>query len=530
MKKILVTIVLISSLFVNAQVEVRVDTTHIRIGEQISYSISTQEQPHVQFPKLQLDSLGKVEVVYSLPVDTLKNRLYKKYILTSFDSGHYYIPGQEVLIKNKRFYTDSLMLEVGAIAVDTTKQKLFPIKSIYNAPKKTWRDYTQYSWSLLSIIALLLLIWWIVLRLLKSKKKKLERQLSPIETAINQFQSLDEKELISKEKIKEYYVELTEIVRDYIGKDVKIPTMEVTTDELITLLKIHNKSNKIGIDKDRIRELHQFLREADLVKFAKLKPEKPQIQEDRKTAEKIINEIQSLVHKPVLDKLGNEIVLETPEEIAQKAKKKQRTILALVSGAVLLLAFAITSWYYGVQYVKDTILGHPTKELLEGEWYHSSYGHPSISVETPKVLKSLEIELPPQTQQMITSMANFEYGSLIGGFYIALNSYEYNPDMEFKIDNILDRIDQIVGNQPGVSDFNYEIEDTQVAGNDSKLIQGSLKINAVKLIYTQYMIGGENTLQQIVIARKPNDPYAKEIQERIVKSIQLQTITEDNDE
>jgi len=94
LKKILFIVSLFFSTTLLAQVQLKVDTTHIRIGEQIQYELSTQSNTNVVFPKLQLDSLHKIEVVHSLPVDTLKDKLYKKYILTGFDSGVYKIPGQ----------------------------------------------------------------------------------------------------------------------------------------------------------------------------------------------------------------------------------------------------------------------------------------------------------------------------------------------------------------------------------------------------------------------------------------------------
>ncbi|HIP48283.1 MAG TPA: hypothetical protein EYG92_04870 [Lutibacter sp.] len=529
MKKLLVSIILISSLFVNAQVELQVDTTYIRIGEQIQYVLSTDAKAKVQFPKLQVDSLGKIEVVYSLPADTLRNRLYKKYVLTGFDSGMYHIPKQLVLINNKQFYTDSLLINVGTIAIDTTKQKLFPIKSIYKAPSKTWRDYTNYLWWIVGVLLLLVMIWWFAFKNRKSRKQKSKKLLSPIEAALDQFQTLDSKQLLKDEKIKQYYIELTEIVRDYIGKDVHIPTMEVTTDELITLLELHNKSNKIGIDKERIKQLHQFLQEADLVKFAKLKPEQSKIQEDRKTAELIINEIQTQVHKPVLDEFGVPIIVETQEEITRKADKKRRTIGLLVAAGILLLAFAITTWYYGIQYVKDTIIGHQTKELLEGEWYHSSYGFPSVSLETPKVLKAQNIELPPQAQQAITAMAVFEYGSMIGGFYFSVNTTEYVPEAELDIDKGVVRAAEMASNQPGVSNLEYEVEDIELAGQEAKLIKGTFDSKGVKMNYSQYMIMGDHSLQQIIIAKRIDDTYANEIQERIIKSIQLQTLPKEED-
>lgn len=531
MKKLVISIVLLlHTIFALAQVEITVDTTHIRIGEQISYVLSTDANAKVQFPKLQVDSLGKIEVVHVLPADTIKSKLYKKYILTGFDSGAYAIPKQLVLINNKPFYTDSLLINVGTVAIDTTKQKLFPIKSIYKAPPKTWRDYTYYLGWLSGVVILLILVWWFAFRKRKISKRRSQKPVSPIEIALNQFQSLDKKQLIQQEKIKEYYIELTEIVRDYIGKDVHIPTMEVTTDELVTLLELHNKSNKIGIDKDRIKQLHTFLKEADLVKFAKFKPENSQIQEDRKAAELIINEIQTQVHKPVLDEFGVPIVVETQEEIRRKADKKRKTIGLLIAGGILILAFAITSWYYGIQYVKDTLVGHPTKELLEGEWYQSSYGYPSVGIETPKVLKAMNLPLPEQMKQVLVSNATFAYGSILSGFYCMVITTEYNPEIEINMEDVITGSVEMLEKQKGISDIKYEVEDIEINGKEAKKIVGTLLSNGKKMNYVQYLIEGEHTLQQIIIARNINDNYAKEIQERILKSIQLQTIKNDNDD
>jgi hypothetical protein len=68
---------------------------------------------------------------------------------------------------------------------------------------------------------------------------------------------------------------------------------------------------------------------------------------------------------------------------------------------------ATTSYFVatkGFDYVKDTIIGHPTKELLEGEWIRSTYGNPNI--ETPKVLKRIDLtkSLPKKRLQLVKEM------------------------------------------------------------------------------------------------------------------------------
>ena len=98
-----------------------IDTTSIRIGEQIQFNIQVNATVDVIFPELQMDSLKKLEIVEALPIDTLKNRLERKYLLTSFDSGRYQFPEQSVIIKLDTFYTKSFLVDVMSVKVDTIK-------------------------------------------------------------------------------------------------------------------------------------------------------------------------------------------------------------------------------------------------------------------------------------------------------------------------------------------------------------------------------------------------------------------------
>ncbi|VAW11854.1 hypothetical protein MNBD_BACTEROID05-457, partial [hydrothermal vent metagenome] len=116
----------------NAQVSTKIDTTKIRIGEQFQYEIIVNETNNVQFLKLKLDSLKRIGIVKSHKIDSLKNQLIKKYTLTSFDSGRYVLPSQTVLIKQKAFLTDSFIIDVATVAVDTIKQPMHHIKTINN--------------------------------------------------------------------------------------------------------------------------------------------------------------------------------------------------------------------------------------------------------------------------------------------------------------------------------------------------------------------------------------------------------------
>ena len=115
------------------EVKVATSTKNIKIGEQIEYKISVQAPADavVVFPEGQ--TFGALEMVKTNPTDTLKEkgkfRLEKAYYLTQFDEGKYTIPQQKIQISHKDFYTDSLLVEVHNVAVDTLKQPLYERKT-----------------------------------------------------------------------------------------------------------------------------------------------------------------------------------------------------------------------------------------------------------------------------------------------------------------------------------------------------------------------------------------------------------------
>ena len=278
-------------------IKAEIDTTNIRIGEQFNLQISVGEIQNVIIPKLELKGL---EIIDSTKIDTLKNSLIRRYILTGFDSGSFYIPQQQIFVKNQAFLTDSLLVNVATIAIDTTKVKKFPIKSIKNEPY-TFDDFRIYAYLLIAALAIISFwIYWFVVRKQKENEEEATyKAMPPYEEAIYRLNELDEKLLWQNNKIKEYYSELTEIIRGYIERELKVPALENTTDEVLDMLKDFKDSDAIQTSKETLKKLKELLREADLVKFAKSKPLANEIEEDRKDAEEIIS---NLTPKPIIGK------------------------------------------------------------------------------------------------------------------------------------------------------------------------------------------------------------------------------------
>ncbi|WP_272150734.1 BatD family protein [Tenacibaculum aiptasiae] len=302
-KKLFYIFLLISSIGFSQsnKVQVEVDTTNIRIGEQFQYKISVDDTENVIITKL--NNLKGLEVVDTLKIDTIKNKLVQKYILTGFDSGSFYIPQQQIFIKNQAYLTDSLLINVATVAIDTTKIKKFPIKGIKGEPYQ-FDDFKNYIyWTIAILILIGLIIYYFVFR-----KKKEEQEtvvvplLPPYEEAIQKLQELDSKLLWQNNHVKKYYSELTGIVRSYIERELNIPALESTTDELIDTLKDFDETKSIETTKETIQKLKELLQESDLVKFAKSKPLSHEIEQDRKDAKDVIDNL-----KPKKEEVEDEV-------------------------------------------------------------------------------------------------------------------------------------------------------------------------------------------------------------------------------
>jgi hypothetical protein len=538
MKKQLYLLLLLLSAAVFAQqkqVVTSIDTLKNKIGAEFKLSIKTtvDTASKVIFPKLK--NFGALEVIQSYPIDTIKTdgryELVKKYGLTQFDSGRYVIPSIKIFINSKPFLTDSLLVEVANVKVDTLKQKMFDIKGIAQADNSVG-DWWKYLLIIALIVGIGVLIYWYIK---KHQKKKLEAEIfkTPIEKATSLLDTLEKKELWQKGEVKAYYSELTDIARNYIEEAIEIPAMESTTSELIQGLRAASVKKKMTLSQEIIENLERVLKQADLVKFAKSKPLDFEITEDRNKIQKAILTLDNSIPVEVPaeeDTLLNEAQRQKQIQIQLLKKRKKRIVTAIVSVAFLLVA--TTTFFIvlkGFDYVKDNILGNPTKELLEGEWVKSDYGNPGVIIETPKVLRRVDLTktLPKDGMALIKEMQSFAYGNVSDHFYLMVSTLKYKKETEIDLAKSMDGALQSLEAQ-GAQNMIVKQEDFETkegikglkAYGTFQKIDGD-KQSSVKIYYEALLFSQEGGLQQILLFHEEGDTYANNISERVLSSVEL---------
>lgn len=509
-----------------------VDTTFIKIGEQVIWTVTveTDSTAQVIFPDGQ--TFSPLETVEAFATDTTRKNdrltLEKSYALTQFDSGSYKLPTQRIEINGKGFFTDSLQIDVATIPVDTLNQKLYDIKPLIEV-EKSISDWWKILLAVIIGLALLGgLLYWFVFRKKSLTEEEKVALLPPYDRAMLELGKLENSKYLIQDEYKKYYSELTDIVRSYLEEDVHVSALESTTDQLIDKLEMMTDAGELELDKDTISQFKRILQTADLVKFAKSKPETSVAEQDRKSIEQIVVKTHDALPEPTEEELMQQA--EYQEEMEHK-KKKKKLIIASVSLVSLLLISAIAATaYYGFQYSKDTIFGHPTKELLEGEWVSSTYGFPGVTLETPEVLVRQEIKLPPELQATVKELQMFQYRSSVGLFTMGTTSTTLaNPEEEPKYDQIVENFIKQLESKGAKDIITKEEEFVTISGAKGAKIYGSGRFaipESEELIRGKYNIiifGGKGFQIQVILTWLQDDPYAEEIVERILATLEVKT-------
>ncbi|HEA29891.1 MAG TPA: hypothetical protein ENH91_07845 [Leeuwenhoekiella sp.] len=518
------------------EVAAAIDRDSLKIGEQLNYTVNvvTDSTDLVIFPEGQ--TFAPLEMIESYTIDTTyaqqKMTLIKRYGLTQFDSGSYTIPRQTISIGQSPFYTDSLRVEVNTVVVDTTKQGLYDIKDIINVDKASSNWWVWTLW----ILGILLLIGAFLFFIIRRSRRKAEaeKKLPPFEQAIVSLHQLDEEyktpgRTTDQTATKAYYSRLTDIVRHYLDEEVYDRSMESTTGELIERLYQEKESGHIDFSTETIKKLEQVLRTADLTKFARITPESGKSEADRLVVEQVVKETHESIPPPTEE----ELMRDAAYRDALERRRKRKLILTGVFGVlgILIISAGILIATKGFDYVKDNFLGHPSKELLEGDWIRSEYGFPPITISTPKVLKRTELPLPDEIKGKV-EMNAFAYGSYLEDFAIILNNTRVPGDQEIDLQKAVDGSISGMENQGAknlvVKSEKYTTpegaEGLKTFGSGEFPVQGKPDtFRTGEYIMLSFTTPG--VIQQIIVMHRDDDKYAKEMTDRIINSVELQKTT-----
>ncbi len=304
-----------------------VDTSHITIGDRITYTLSID---HIDTMRVEKPGegvhLGQFEIKDYKIYDPVRQegRILEKfeYVISVFDTGTFIIPPFPVAY----FPTDSLgdykLIEASAITIY--------VESVIQDEERQLRDVKPpidipYDYFLLfSVISSIILIGALVYlgyRLYLKRKetgyfiKAPEPPRPAHEVALESLEELLKKDLLSDGLIKEFYSDISEIIRRYIEGRYFIPALEETSREILIEL------NGQDISEEMLLKAKESLELSDLVKFAKYMPSDDENQNVVSWTREFVEGtmvVFTIVEEPNIAEDTQNGDIETAEEIKEK--------------------------------------------------------------------------------------------------------------------------------------------------------------------------------------------------------------------
>jgi len=253
-----------------AGVSARTDSMNYRIGDWIDLHVDGTVTAEVDTiaPAVK-DSIGGFQIL-----NIERNGVKPSWTLRlmTIDTGNVFIPPVPFDYRVKgdtvvhRAYTNSIYLSISGVTVDA-KGDIKDIKGPVSAPW-VFEDFLPY------LIALILLgaagYGYYYYR--RKQREKLaayvppKPKIAPHTAALFALRELEDKKLWQSGKVKQYYSEVTGIIRTFFEGRWNFIALELTSDEILQHMKRIPESEGIW------KEMQSFFVTADLVKFAKYVP------------------------------------------------------------------------------------------------------------------------------------------------------------------------------------------------------------------------------------------------------------------
>jgi len=254
---------------------VEMDSANFRIGDPIVLNL-TVDHPfdysidwHQNFTSSQ-----NFQVLHQSSVDSIRQRTFitekRTITLVTFDTGRLRTPSLTV------WYRDN----AGALKSDKTNQVSINVSTVSTNLNQPFRSIALplhvTSFNYIRFVAIFFFILagalgtFIYLRWKKKRKElrdaALKEMLAPQVSPIDLLRQIEAKRQQQQITSEEYYVSLTQILREYIESKFSYPATEHTSREIIIYL------GKKITEPDFLLRLSEDFQLADLVKFARVQP------------------------------------------------------------------------------------------------------------------------------------------------------------------------------------------------------------------------------------------------------------------
>lgn len=242
---------------------------------------------------------GRIQINYRVPVQV-------------FDSGYYKLPEFVFVAGHDSVRSNSVSLTVDPVKVKASDE-ISPLTGVADPEDPSIFDVlpdwlVDFWWVYVLLLLLGIAAWWLVRRYRKiGSILPPKPEDPPYEVAMARLKRLKSKKLWESGREKEFYTDLTDILRIYLDKRFGIRAMEMTSREIMQCLADDRSL------RDSRPMMRQILDMADFVKFAMVRP----LPDDNiKAFDNAVDFVEATKPDPEEEKIGqNDTMIASPSDM-----------------------------------------------------------------------------------------------------------------------------------------------------------------------------------------------------------------------
>ncbi len=251
----------------------RVDSSVYLVGDRITVHVDLRHTRGLTIQPLASDSVGGFTLLGRTPLQSTTDTTGTiDFVLARYDSGDAVVPPIPFMYfvggdtASRVALTNQLRVTITTVPLDTTGE-IRDVKPPFSIPISLEEIALYAGLALLTAaVAFFGYRFWKKRRARRKGEVYVPPSRPAHAVAMEELALLKEKQLWQRGLVKQYYSELTEVLRRYFENRYRLPALEETTDEIVAGL------SRQAIDGSAVASAESILRRADLVKFAKYQP------------------------------------------------------------------------------------------------------------------------------------------------------------------------------------------------------------------------------------------------------------------
>lgn len=213
-----------------------------------------------------------------------------RYTITSFRIGEHVVSTGMIMcaVGDQTFSTNfpAVTLTVETSLAEDSSSEIADIKPVHKLPGRI----PPWLWISLMVALVAFLVGWITSKLWKHRERIIP-SAPPIPPYVIAFRALDalkNRGLLEKDECKPFYIELSIILRSYLEGRFNLNAPDETTEEIV-----EEMSRSPELDGSQRTILQEFMRQADMVKFAKGHPDRATMESAFDTTKQFVEETKT---------------------------------------------------------------------------------------------------------------------------------------------------------------------------------------------------------------------------------------------